>query len=250
MPIFIPGEKVGELEDLRGFRPLPSFWTVDWSFFLDGAPGKAKKPQHSRRIDARLARGLFDLPGFPQKESSLAFRNLKRGEALGLPSGQDVAQLVGAKPLSGKKLGAPEPTPLWFYVLKESGLNGGQRLGPVGGEIVAEVLLGLLKEDNHSFVNQNARVQTELRGQSREIHPCGPGEVRAQLILVAWSGSGREGGPDSFRPEWRPRMTNSRDASFSQLRQGAGRHPAGDDRSRVRRKRRRLGADLDRAERG
>jgi hypothetical protein len=40
-------------------------------------------------------------------------------------------------------------------VLKESGLNGGQRLGPVGGEIVADVLLGLLKEDNHSFVNQN-----------------------------------------------------------------------------------------------
>lgn len=154
-PIFIPGEKVGELDDLRGFRPLPGAWTIDWSFFLAGAPGKAKKPQLSRRIDARLSRGLFDLPGFPQAESSLAFRNLKRGEALGLPSGQDVAQLVGVKPLSGKQLGAPQPTPLWFYVLKESGLKGGQRLGPVGGEIVADVMLGLLKEDVHSFVNQN-----------------------------------------------------------------------------------------------
>ena len=162
VPIFIPGEKVGELEDLRGFRPLPGSWTVDWSFFLDGAPGKAKKPQLSRRIDARLARGLFDLPGFPQKESSLAFRNLKRGEALGLPSGQDVARLVGAKPLSGKKLGAPEPTPLWFYVLKESGLGGGRHLGPVGGEIVADVLLGLLKEDKHSFVNQNPGFKPSL----------------------------------------------------------------------------------------
>ncbi|MGD9736784.1 MAG: heme peroxidase family protein [Solirubrobacterales bacterium] len=155
VPIFIPGEKVGELEDLRGFRPLPNLWTVDWSFFLDGAPGKAKRAQRSRRIDARLARGLFDLPGLPQKESSLAFRNLKRGEALGLPSGQDVARLVGAKPLGGKKLGAPEPTPLWFYLLKESGLAGGERLGRVGGEIVADVLVGLLKEDVHSFVNQN-----------------------------------------------------------------------------------------------
>jgi Animal haem peroxidase len=154
-PIFIPGEKVGELDDLRGFRPLPGAWTIDWSFFLAGAPGKAKKPQHSRKIDARLSAGLFDLPGFPQAESSLAFRNLKRGEALGLPSGQDVARLMGLKPLSGKQLGAPEPTPLWFYVLEESGLKGGQQLGPVGAEIVADVLLGLLAEDVHSFVNQN-----------------------------------------------------------------------------------------------
>jgi heme peroxidase len=161
-PIFIPGEKVGELDDLRGFRPLPGAWTIDWSFFLDGAPGSAKKPQHSRKIDARLARGLFDLPGFAQKESSLAFRNLKRGEALGLPSGQDVARLVGAKPLTGKKLGAPEPTPLWFYVLKESGLGGGRHLGPVGGEIVADVLIGLLQEDVHSFVNQNPGFKPSL----------------------------------------------------------------------------------------
>jgi hypothetical protein len=161
-PIFIPGEKVGELDDLRGFRPLPGAWTIDWSFFLDGAPGKAGKPQSSRKIDAHLSPGLFDLPGFPSKESSLAFRNLKRGEALGLPSGQDVAELVGVKPLSGKKLGAPEPTPLWFYILKESGLKGGAHLGPVGGEIVADVLLGLLKEDSHSFVNQNPKWKPTL----------------------------------------------------------------------------------------
>jgi hypothetical protein len=153
VPIFIPGEKVGKFDDLRGFRPLPPAWTIDWSFFLDGVPGKAKKPQLSRKIDAKLARGLFDLPGLPQGESSLAFRNLKRGQALRLPSGQDVAKRMGLKPLSGKKLGAPEPTPLWFYILKESGLKGGQQLGPVGGQIVAEVLLGLLKGDQHSFVN-------------------------------------------------------------------------------------------------
>jgi hypothetical protein len=161
-PIFIPGEKAGELDDLRGFRPLPNFWTVDWSFFLDGAAGKASKPQQSRKIDAHLSPGLFDLPGFPNAESSLAFRNLKRGEALGLPSGQDVAQLMGLKPLSGKKLKAPEPTPLWFYILKESGLGGGRHIGPVGGEIVADVLLGLLKEDNHSFVNQNPKFKPSL----------------------------------------------------------------------------------------
>jgi len=158
VPIFKPGEKIGELEDLRGFRPLPGFWTVDWSFFLDNVPGKAKKPQLSRKIDAKLAGGLFDLPGFPDKESSLAFRNLKRGQALELPSGQAVAKRMGVKPLSGKQLGgAPDPTPLWFYILKESEVTGGQQkgqqLGPVGGGIVAEVLLGLLQGDQRSFVN-------------------------------------------------------------------------------------------------
>jgi len=156
-PIFIPGEKVGELDDLRGFRPLPGAWTIDWSFFLENAPGKASKPQFSRKIDAKLAGGLFDLPGFPNQESSLAFRNLKRGQALELPSGQSVAKRMGVKPLSGKQLGAPEPTPLWFYILKESEVTGGQQkgqqLGPVGGQIVAEVLLGLLKGDQRSFVN-------------------------------------------------------------------------------------------------
>jgi hypothetical protein len=152
-PIFLPKEKVGELDDLRGFRPLPGAWTLDWSFFIDGVPGKAKKPQLSRKIDAKLTRALFDLPGFPNAESSLAFRNLKRGQALSLPSGQAVAKRMGLQPLSGKKLGAPEPTPLWFYVLKESELKGGQKLGPVGGQIVAEVLLGLLQGDSNSFVN-------------------------------------------------------------------------------------------------
>jgi hypothetical protein len=38
--------------------------------------------------------------------------------------------------------------PLWFYVLKEAELKAdGHHLGPVGGRIVAEVLIGLLAGD-------------------------------------------------------------------------------------------------------
>ncbi|MDX6624011.1 MAG: hypothetical protein QOE75_1943 [Solirubrobacterales bacterium] len=161
VPIFISGEKVDPLADLRGSRVLPKFWTIDWSFFLD-VPGEAKKPQASRRIDANLADGLFDLPGFPDAESSLAFRNLKRGQALGLPSGQKVAEEMDLKPLTGKDLGAPAETPLWFYILKEAELGGGQQLGPVGGGIVAEVLLGLLKGDKLSFVNEKPKWRPTL----------------------------------------------------------------------------------------
>jgi hypothetical protein len=55
----------------------------------------------------------------------------------------------------GAELSAPDPTPLWFYILKESELEtGGKHLGPTGGRIVAEVLLGLLETDSQSFIRQ------------------------------------------------------------------------------------------------
>ena len=40
-------------------------------------------------------------------------------------------------------------SPLWFYILKEAEVapNKGERLGAVGGRIVAEVLVGLLQRD-------------------------------------------------------------------------------------------------------
>ena len=113
-PIFIPGPLPDEFADLRGFRPLPPAWTADWSLFVSIA-GSA--PQPSRLIDARLAPPLFDIPGL-DGPTSLAFRNLKRGQALGLPSGQDVARRLGLDVISGADLGAVEPTPLWFYILK------------------------------------------------------------------------------------------------------------------------------------
>jgi hypothetical protein len=146
-PIFLAGE-VGLLDDLRGFRPLPGQWTVDWSLFLEVGDSA---PQPSRLIDAKLAAGLFSLPG---SEDSLALHNLLRGQVLDLPSGQAVAAHLGVPIHTGAELGTElDPTPLWFYILKESELAGGQRLGPVGATIVAEVLLGLLNMDPLSFVN-------------------------------------------------------------------------------------------------
>ena len=110
-PIFLPGN-VGPLDDLRGFRPLPGQWTIDWSFFL-GIDGST--PQPSRLIDAKLAAGLFTLPG---SEDSLALRNLRRGQALDLPSGQAVAAHLGVPVRTGAELGTElDPTPLWFYIL-------------------------------------------------------------------------------------------------------------------------------------
>jgi len=157
-PIFAAGDDVGEFGDLRGFRPLPPRWTVDWRLFLKFDDTHTFQP--SRLINSKLSDALFDLPGVPADDPrlhSLAFRNLLRGQVLDLPSGQDVATLLKApRVYTGADLSAPEPTPLWFYILKEAELeegNNGIRLGWTGGRIVAEVLLGLLEADKKSWVN-------------------------------------------------------------------------------------------------
>jgi hypothetical protein len=53
--------------------------------------------------------------------------------------------------LANPELGGEAP--LWFYILKEAELVGrGRELGPVGGRIVAEVLVGLLQKDLNSYL--------------------------------------------------------------------------------------------------
>src|SRR5205823_4673858 len=120
-----------------------------------------RNPQFSRRIDTKLSRPLFELPGSVDAERRpLARLNLLRGVALGLPSGQDVALAMGERPLTRAELGIDDPelrqyTPLWYYLLREAqAKTGGAHLGPVGGRIVAEVLTGLLEGDPHSYLRQ------------------------------------------------------------------------------------------------
>ena len=76
-----------------------------------------------------------------------------------LPSGQAVAAAMGVTPLADGDLSELQPygfqssTPLWYYVLKEAELvEDGLHLGPVGGRIVAEVLIGLLQSDTGSYL--------------------------------------------------------------------------------------------------
>lgn len=50
-------------------------------------------------------------------------------------------------------------TPLWFYILREADIReNGQRLGPVGGRIVAEVFIGLLQGDRQSYLRRPAKL--------------------------------------------------------------------------------------------
>ena len=46
-----------------------------------------------------------------------------------------------------------EHTPLWYYILKEAEQRGsGEKLGPVGATIVAEVFVGLVHGDRQSYL--------------------------------------------------------------------------------------------------
>lgn len=149
--------------DCAGACAVPAVRAIDWRFFFAVDPDH--RPQLTRRIDARLVHALIDLPPAVVGETeipeyhSLAVRDLLRGRALDLPSGEAIAQVMGVEPLSEQQLGLTRlgigwqgATPLWYYVLKEAEVRAsGERLGPVGGRIVTEVLLGLLDADPTSF---------------------------------------------------------------------------------------------------
>lgn len=170
-PIFDKGQNgIPDPNDLRGGIRAPRRF-VQWSNFFNTGTGT---PQPGKRIDTTLSSPLFDLPFVPTP-SSLAQRNLLRELAFGLPSGQDVAKAMSIEPLHHSdlsdvsELGFDRKTPLWFYILREAQLkgNGGQRLGPVGGRIVAEVLIGLLQGDKMSFLSQNPRWVPTLPGKEK-----------------------------------------------------------------------------------
>ena len=195
MPLF---EAVAGDNNLNGSRPVPARLKIQWSKFFNQA-GAARTARPVRQFDASLAGPLFHLPSTVQPDTSttslLAQRNLLRGRKMGLPSGQQVARLMGVTPLTNAQLSQdhrievkiPIPTsgpganevvvvsevdvenpnlkatldkpefageaPLWFYILKEAEIVGkGRELGPVGGRIVAEVLVGLLQKDLNSYL--------------------------------------------------------------------------------------------------
>jgi len=205
---------------LNGFDEFPKQWAIDWSLFFN-INGSVKNVGQSRvqpayKIDTSLVNPLGFLPEFskpPQAPNppltvqqlqsktadpknpdvdpaNLAKRNLLRGLAMGLPSGQDVALAMGLDPIDDKNLRVGKavlsdvdknPTlasldpdhftdnaPLWYYILAEAqfewskrakakGSKGDEeplRLGTVGARIVAETLIGLIWGDGHSYLRQ------------------------------------------------------------------------------------------------
>ena len=187
-----------ELErNLLGNRPIPTERQIEWERFFDfnsfrGDFGDDEDQfaglQVGRKVDRFLARPMLRLPiggpGLPDfildtentvagmPVVSLANISLFRGQALGLPSGQDVAVAMGIEPIDNLSLGLCNPgvecpfgdlpleteldeAPLLLYVLEEARLqHEGEQLGEVGGRIIADVVIGLLLADRQSVLNK------------------------------------------------------------------------------------------------
>lgn len=165
--------------DLMGFRPVTAERTVDWTLQIDVAGHPAA--QRAKRIDSRLPAALIALPtqvsgSEPGTDyASLANRDLQRGQAVGLAPGEAVARHLDVPPLTAAQLGLAEygwtgETPLWLYILKEAEvLHAGEQLGPVGGRVVGEVLVGIIDSDPESFrsVDPPRRAPSSTGGEAR-----------------------------------------------------------------------------------
>jgi hypothetical protein len=177
--IFDPaGEGSADPVDLRGgARAARRF--IGWQTFFDFQDGEVKP---NKTIDSKISTPLFNLPlgaiagGTPP--TSLPQRNLLRGVTWELASGQSIAKFIGVPSLTPDQLSELKPlgqnldrsTPLWYYCLKEAEvMASGLTLGPVGGRIVGEVILGLLKLDRGSYLNSRNRWKPTLPTRSGQV---------------------------------------------------------------------------------
>ena len=97
--------------NLNGPRVLPPRLKIQWSKFFNDPLRGADVPRTARPVrqfDASMAAPLFKMPTTALPDANplglLSSRNLLRGRKMGLPSGQQVAQLMGVTPLTNEEL--------------------------------------------------------------------------------------------------------------------------------------------------
>jgi hypothetical protein len=179
------GQRFPVFPDLAGFRPLVPEHVIDWDLLFD-VPGRLPA-QRAKPIDGQLPTSLIRLPesitGAVEVSAyrSLAARDLQRGMGTGLPSGEAIARAMGAKPLTRQELALgdwQDETPLWLYILREAAVRGGgDHLGEVGGRIVAEVVVGIIRTDPESYLTNDPSWRPTLPSHE-------PGSFKIRDLLV------------------------------------------------------------------
>ena len=181
--IFDPAEENSrDPNDLRGgFRAPRRF--IGWQTLFNFGDGNVRP---NKLIDTTISTPLFNLPLAaiavlsPPAEppTSLPQRNLLRHITWQLPSGQSIAKHMKVPALSSEDLkelkdlgnNLDQSTPLWYYVLKEAEvMENGLRLGPVGGRIVGEVIIGLLQLDRQCFLSDEPRWRPTLPQRNGQV---------------------------------------------------------------------------------
>ncbi|MDR6854266.1 peroxidase family protein [Variovorax guangxiensis] len=192
-------EDIDNLESGPFGTALPSNWVADWPRLFDF--GKIPDAEGTRApnefnfasfMDTTLVNPLESLPAgsFGATSSvaskrNLAFRNLVRGNMLGLPSGEQLFEVMSqlaldVDPLSESDInngtGTPNvgvvltkadiprldemkgKTPLWFYILREAEFGSGKLAG-VGARIVAETFHRAMQASKISLLNRPFQVE-------------------------------------------------------------------------------------------
>ncbi|MDD7969042.1 peroxidase family protein [Actinomycetospora lemnae] len=174
---------------MAGAPTLPANWPAEWDRLVDVPSSPPGGVRFARKIDTRLVPALFSMINEGQEPAdsfavrailkNLAMRNLLRGYKLAIPSGQAVVGELRKKlNVTGQPDVIPEPlstaqllsgpnqaasaalanggfltdTPLWFYLLKEAEVEGGNALGTAGSRIVAETIIGQIRKDPESYL--------------------------------------------------------------------------------------------------
>ena len=178
--IFDPSQENNpDPDDLRGSARAPRRF-IGWQTFFDFGDGNLRP---NKLIDTTISTPLFDLPlsaipGSEMVPTALPQRNLLRHVTWQLPSGQSIARHMRVPALSTEDLielkdfgqNLNESTPLWYYILKEAQvIENGLCLGPVGGRIVGEVIIGLLQLDRHSYLSDDPHWRPTLPQRNGQV---------------------------------------------------------------------------------
>lgn len=157
-----------------GFTPIPDpLAVVDMHEVFDTHLGRTV--ERAQRMDTQLARTLLNLPFISEGETSLATRNLLRGQSFLLPSGEVFARALGRPETEIDQVSAAvdtatsgalsSGTPLWLYFLTEAQVIGreaangafepAEGLGPAAATLVAETIIGLIELDSRSWLGSD-----------------------------------------------------------------------------------------------
>ena len=155
--------------NMKGADQLPDHWVIDWHRMTADSPINLA---HSEAIDMQFAGDMMAVvPGEHIVEfQSIVARNLVRGFHRRIPFGQVLAKLCRKTALTADQIRDAMPnalaedaaypdtegeldkrnelaanTPAWLYFLCEAKLlEGGERLGPVASQIIAETFVNLM----------------------------------------------------------------------------------------------------------
>jgi hypothetical protein len=173
---------------------LPDHWVIDWHR-MTRSPARAPTATRpglggAEKIDMVFARDMLTIIGDANVplHGSILFRNLMRGHHRRIAFGQTLAEACRQKALDrdeirdalppglrgpAEDLGFLTETPAWLYFLCEARVReAGERIGPTASHIIAETIVGLMRQTTWSVLHYQGGTwhphKSQLRGAGED----------------------------------------------------------------------------------